>query len=217
MSADQLSLYNDALLICGERFLSSLTEEREPRRLLDQAWASGGGAIKACLEEGQWRFATRTSQFDYDSGVQPTFGYNRAFAQPTDWVSTISVCSDEYFRSPLLRYVDEGGYWYSDIDTIYVRYISSDSMYGNNLAAMPEAFRQFVAAHLAAKIINKMSNSEAEWERVLKIRAASLLSAKNNAAKQDTTSFPARGAWSNSRNRFPNRRDGGNLSGNLIG
>ena len=217
MSADKLSLYNDALLVCGERFLSSLTEEREPRRLLDQAWSSGNGAIRACLEEGQWRYATRTQQVDYDADVEPPFGYAHGFSQPEDWVSTVAVCSDEYFRSPLTRYVDEAGYWYSDLETIYVRYISSDAAYGNNLAAMPEAFRQFVAAHLASKIINKLSNSQSEYDRVAKVRRETLMNAKNKAAKQDTTSFPARGAWSLSRNRFPNRRDGGNFNGNLIG
>ena len=170
MSATQLSLYNDALMIIGERFLSSLTEEREPRRLLDQAWSSGTGAIRACLEEGQWRFATRTVQVDYDSGVEPDFGLPHAFQKPDDWVSTVAVCTDQYFRSPLLRYVDEAGYWYSDLETIYVRYISDDAGYGSNLGEWPESFRQFVAAHLASKIILRMSNSEEEEKRVMELR-----------------------------------------------
>jgi hypothetical protein len=120
----KLTLYNDALLLCGERFLASLTEEREPRRLLDRAW--DGGAVRACLEMGQWGFAMRTIQLDYDSGIQPDFGYARAFVKPTDWVLTSGLCSDEFFRSPLTRYTDEAGYWYSDLDTIYVRYVSDD-------------------------------------------------------------------------------------------
>src|SRR5438270_251157 len=83
-----------AQMLCGERFLASLTEEREPRRLLDQAWASN--AVRACLEMGQWNFAMRTIQIDYDSGVEPGFGYNRAFPKPTDWVNTTGVCEDEF-------------------------------------------------------------------------------------------------------------------------
>lgn len=210
---DKLSLYNDALLLCGERFLASLTEQREPRRLLDQVWSSGG--VRRCLEDGQWRFATRTFQVDYDPGITPDFGYARAFVKPDDWVSTVAMCSDEYFRVPLTRSVDEAGYWYSDVDTIYVRYISDDEAYGMNFGAWPDAFREFVAAHLASRIIMRMSNSEEEEKKVMTLRAKLLTEAKNAAGKQDSTSFPARGAWSNSRNRFPNRRDGGGTTGNL--
>lgn len=211
----QLDIYNGALLHVGERFLASLTEEREPRRLLDHVWATGG--VNSCLEAGQWNFAMRTAQIDYDSGVQPSFGYNRAFQKPDDWRLTSSVCADEYFRSPLVRYWDEAGYWYSDLDTIYVRYVSSDPMYGGNLGAWPQTFYEFVCAHFASRIILKLSNSEEELARVEKMREHLLLKAKSAAAMAEPTSFPARGQWGLSRNRFPNRRDGGGTTGNLIG
>lgn len=210
----KLSLYNDALMLCGERFLSSLTEEREPRRLLDQVYSSGG--IRACLEMGQWNFAMRTIQIDYDSGVQPDFGYSRAFEKPTDWVVTSALCSDEFFRSPLNRYWDESGYWFADIDTLYVRYVSDDPAYGANLGGWPESFREFVAAHFASKIIRKLSSSDEEEDRVVKLRKTRLLTAKSRAAMSEATSFPARGSWGLSRNRFPSNRDRGN-NGSLIG
>jgi hypothetical protein len=213
--ADRLSLYNDALLLIGERFLSTLTEEREPRRLLDQVWSGGG--VKACLEEGQWNFAMRTVQIDYDPGVEPDFGYNRAFVKPDDWVLTSGVCSDEFFRSPLTRYWDEAGYWYSDLDTIYVRFVSSDTGYGGDLNAWPESFREFVAAHFASKIILRMTNGQADTAHIEALRAKRLKHAKSRAAMAEPTSFPARGAWSLARNRFPSRRDGGGTGGSLIG
>ena len=76
---------------------------------------------------------------------------------------------------------------------------------------------EFVEAHFASKIILKLSNSEEELKRVETLREKFLKTAKSRAAMAEPTSFPARGSWSNSRNRFPNRRDGGNVSGNLIG
>ena len=211
----QLDLYNGALLLCGERFLSTLTEQREPRRLLDRVWSSNG--IQTCLEMGQWNFAMRTVQIDYDSSIAPSFGYNRAFQKPADWVLTSGVCSDEFFREPLTRYFDETGYWYSDLDTIYVRFVSSDVNYGMNLNKWPDSFREFVEAFFASKIILKLSNSQGEAERVENIRKACLKTAKSRAAMAEPTAFPARGNWSKSRNRFPSRRDGGNVSGSLIG
>lgn len=212
---DRLSVYNNALLHCGERFLGSLTEAREPRRLLDQVWTSGG--VRYCLERGQWNFATRTFQVDYDPSASPPFGFNRAFSKPTDWVNTRSVCSDEYFRSPLLRYQDETGYWYSDLDTIYVRYISDDVGFGMNLSAWPETFREVVEVHFASKIVKKLSNNQDEETRLQMLRDKMLKEAKNSSAQAEPTQFPAPGAWSRSRNRFPNRRDGGNVTGDLIG
>lgn len=213
--ADQLGLYNGALLICGERFLQALTDESEPRRLLDNVWADGG--VKFCLEQGQWHFAMRTVQVDYDPSVEPSFGYNRAFAKPDDWINTSGVCTDEFFRSPLTRYTDEANYWYSDLDTIYVRYVSYDVLYGRNLNKWPESFREYVEHYFASKIMLKLSDSDGEVEKLDKKTILKLKLAKSKAAMAEPTAFPARGAWSNARNRFPNRRDGGNSSGNLIG
>jgi hypothetical protein len=45
MSASKLKLYNDALGILGERRLASLTENREPRRVLDEVWDAGKGVV----------------------------------------------------------------------------------------------------------------------------------------------------------------------------
>jgi hypothetical protein len=211
----KLDLFNGALLICGERFLNSLTEEREPRRLLDNVYDQQDG-VKACLEEGQWYFAMRTVQIDYDSGIEPDFGYRRGFTKPDDWVITSAVCTDPYFRNPLLRYADEAGYWYSDLDTMYVRFVSDLTTYGRDMNKWPKKFLEFVEAHFASKIIHKIKNSEEERERVLKIRKDALREAKNNSLMAEPTKFPAVGSWVRSRNRFPGRRDGG-PTGNLIG
>jgi hypothetical protein len=212
----QLTLYNDALLACGERFLGSLTENREPRRLLDQVWASGG--VKYILERGQWNFATRTQQIDYDSGIEPSFGYRRVFDKPTDYCCTRAVCCDEYLQTPLTRYADEAGYWYADLDTIYVRFVSDDAAYGMNLNHWPETFREVVAHHFASKIVLRLSNDNTEKMRLEAERDRLLKQAKNSSAMQEPTQFPAPGAWTRARNRFPNRRDGGNTSnGPLIG
>lgn len=213
----QLRLYNDALLLCGERFLASLAEEREPRRLLDQVWASNG--VKNCLEQAQWYFAMRTIEIDYDPSIEPTFGYNRAFEKPSDWVLTSAVCSDEFFRTPLLQYTDEAGYWYSSLDTIYIKYVSLDINYGMNLATWPDTFREFVACHFATRIIGKLSNSDNKEAELLKMRKDLLKVAKSRSAMADATQYPAQGNWSKSRARGRGNRDGGNPdnSGSLIG
>lgn len=210
----QLSLYNDALLICGERAIASLTENREPRRLLDQAWSSG--ALQHCLESGQWYFAMRALQVDYDQSIQPSFGYTYAFQKPTDWVLTSALCSDEFFRQPLIRSVDEAGYWYSDIQTIYARVVSNSVDFGLDLNKWPDAFRDYVAHYIASKIILKISGSDQRTKGVMELLKESLKHAKSNCAMAEETSYPAQGNWSKSRLRGNFRNDGGNV-GQLIG
>lgn len=222
MAATRLSLYNDALLLAGERSLASITESGEPRRLLDQIWNNQG--VDACLEEGQWEFAMRTIQIDYDPGVTPTYGLSRAFDKPTDWILTSSLCSDESFRVPVLRYEDEAGFWYADIDTLYVRYVSNDSNYGTDMSKWPPSFKDFVAAHFASQLVLKTSNDESRLQMFINpanpmhsIRGRALLRAKSKCAMASPTRLSAQGNWSKSRMRGTNRRDGGGTSGNLIG
>jgi hypothetical protein len=213
--ADRLSIYSMACLMAGERALASLSENREPRYLLDQVWNDRG--VDKCLEEGQWRFAFRTVQIDYDPGVTPTFGYAYAFDKPVDYVITTAVCQEDHFRVPLLQYSDEGPFWYADIQTIYVKYVSNDANYGGNLGKWPPAFEEFVAAHFASRIVLKLSNDEKKTELVMKLRENLLKKAKSKSAMADPTSFEAQGAWSRSRMRWRNRSDGGNTTGSLIG
>jgi hypothetical protein len=213
MTTSRLTLYNNALLMSGERPLASLTEAREPRRLLDQVWDTGG--VRKCLEQGQWTFAMRTVELDYDPDVAPTFGLSRAFDKPTDWVATSAVCSDAYFRTPLLSYVDEANYWYAALDTIYVRYVSDADTYGMNLARWPGSFEDFVAAFFSERIVYKLSTSEESLKKAT-IRLERL---KKLALNKDAMASPSKvlppGRWSRARLSNTGRDDLGTISGDL--
>lgn len=220
MGTSRLQLYNDALLLVGERSLTDLTVVEESRRLLDQVWNNGG--VDACLEEAQWEFAMRTTRIDYDPSITPEWGYSRAFGKPTDWILTSGVFSDEFCRTPLLRYVDEAGYWFSDLDSIYVRIISNDPGYGGNLGLWPKSFTEFVAAHFGAQLVLKTTNDEARLRLFVNpenpthsIRGRALLKAKSKCAMASPMQVVAQGLWSSSRRRGVTRRDGGGNSGNL--
>lgn len=214
MATSRIDIYNDALLIIGERFLSSLTEDREPRRLLDHVWNNDG--VRDCLESGQWYFATRTIRIDFDPGVDPEFGYRYAFEKPSDWVLTSALSADEFFEVPLNSYFDEADYWYADLTVLFVRYISIDGGYGFDFSRWPKKFTKFVSAHFASEIIQKIDPER--YDAVMKIRDKRLTDAKNNDAMADPPQFPAQGSWSISRSRgySTSRRDRGNR-GSLIG
>jgi len=212
----RLAIYNQALRICDERRLASLNEDRKPRYLLDQVWTAENGVV-SCLEEGQWNFAMRAVQIDYDPSVTTQFGLAYGFSKPDDWVRTSAFCSDERFEVPHRLWKEEAGYWYADITPIYVRYVSSDANYGQDLSKWPSTFAQYVATYFASQIIASLT---ADKERIAIIEKK-LIKAKRDAlnkdALNDPTGIPFRGSWARSRagGRTP-WRDGGNR-GSLIG
>ena len=201
MPTDRLKLYNRALQICQVRGISSLTVNEESRRELDIVWNDDG--VEKCLEQGMWRFARRTSKFSYDTAITPTFGYRRAFRKPDDYLNTVAVCSDEYFNAPLNQYSDEAGFWYADIDEIYVKYTSNDSNYGLNFAGWSKSFQEFVATYLASRVVLKLTGNTDMAGAILKPHTGlldrALALAKNMDAQGDPAKFLPEGGWVRSR------------------
>lgn len=208
----QLALYNGALLHLGERRLSSLSDETEARRSLDDVW-DGGAYRQFLLEQGLWNFAIRTVELTYSPSITPSFGYRYGFDLPSDWVRTAGISGDEYFRNPL-EYAPEQQYIFSDYETIYLRYVSNDTEYGYDMTAWPSSFTEWVKAHLAARIAKRVTGSAAETERMLKIEGRLLIEARSKDAMNDAISYPPSGSWA--RSRYGNGGDRGNR-GQLIG
>lgn len=201
MATSRLALYNGALRILKERKLASLTEAREPRRLLDDAWGDGSttGAVRLCLETGQWTFATRTVQIDYSPSVTPSFGYPYAFDQPADLVRTVGVFSDAECTAPLLQYVDERRYWYANLQTLYIKYVSNHAAYGADLSLWPENFAKLVEARLALEIAGNLTQGDdkiALADRAWKIAKRE---ARSFDAMNKPTAFAPEGGWNASR------------------
>jgi hypothetical protein len=198
---DQLSLYNGACRILKERRLASLSENREVRRLLDDAWVDGRteGAVRFCLEQGQWAHGRRATQIDYDPDVATDFGFQYAFGIPEDFVRPVALCSDPYFEIPLLRYVDEAGYWYCDLQTIYVVYVSDGLTFGGDVSRWPQSFIELVQARLALEVAPNLTNSDRAIQWAEKAYKDALTEARSANAVRQPTRFMPPGSWSLSR------------------
>lgn len=202
MAINQLSLYNGALRLLKERKLASLTETSPPRLLLDEAWGdgpTGSGAVKYCLQMGQWTFATRTVQADYSPSIEPDFGYRYAFDQPEDMVRICGLWTDAYGTQPLLQYRDERHYWYASSPTIYASYVSNSVDYGADLTLWPETFGKLVEAFLAVEIAGNLTQgndliiiADKAWKRA-KLDAEAL------DAMNKPTQFLPEGSWTSAR------------------
>lgn len=155
---DKLSLYNGALGHLDGRRLSSLTQASEARRVLDDYY---DGAVAYCLERKHWNFIYRTVLIDASTSVEPAFGYAHAFPIPLDRIRTHQVSAHESLEPALLRYAEEAGYWYADVDPLYVRYNSSDPAYGGDLSTWPQSFVDYVELRLAVKACKRITGSDA--------------------------------------------------------
>lgn len=206
--ATRLQCYNSALLLLGERSIASLSENREPRRLLDHVWDVG--AIDYCLEQGQWKFATRTVQIDSDPSIDPDFGYQFGFAKPDDFIRTAAVCADGYFNSPVDQYSDEAGYWFADIDPLYVKYVSNDSQFGGDLSLWPQSFVKYFSAYLAGEICEKLTQSATKKAALEKLADDLLKKALSKDAMAGPSVQLPSGSWVRSRRGGGSREGRGN-------
>lgn len=211
----QLSLYNGALTILGERKLASLTENREPRFKLDDIWDND--LVNRVLQHGQWKFAKRTVQLTASSSVTPSFGFQFAFDKPTDFIRTIMIAYDEYFNVPITRYSDESKWLFCDAEVIYFAYVSNDSQFGGDLTLWQPNFAEYVEHYLAYKVAPRLTGLEFSERNLQGKMKMQLAEAKATDAMEGPAKFPPRGGWSRSREGFRSgNRDRGNRS-QLIG
>lgn len=198
MATTQLKLYNEALQILGNRRLATIIDNNESRRLLDEVWDQG--ALDYCLELGLWNFALRSVEGTYSPSVTPPFGYTYAFSRPTDYIRLSQISSDDRFTAPYLDYRDEAGYWFMDLDTAYISYVSNDETgYGGDLSMWPESFTRFVAAYLAKEARERLAKGGISEDRVNKKYKDALTNARSKDAMEDPTKFLPVGGWRRAR------------------
>lgn len=205
----QLSIYNAALRHIGERELASLTENREPRRVMDGVWDDD--FVDTCLEEGFWNFATRAIKITYSPSVEPPFGYRYAFDVPNDHVRTVAVCTDEYFSTPELNYTTEGEYWFCDSQEMYIKYVSNDNAFGQDYSLWPKKFTRWVELYLASLVCERLTQNASKQEQLMKRAKRALIDARSKDAMEEATKFMPPGSWTRSRSSRVGR-DRGNRS-----
>lgn len=207
MAIDKLMLYNGALRLCGEGKVT-LTENREPRRLLDDVWAEG--AVKYCLEQGQWSFAIRTLRLEPDPAKDTEFGYRNAYPKPDDYCGLAAIAADEYFRPGFSQYDDNAKHWFTDIDELFVKIISDDPDYGGDYSLWDITFAKYVMSYMAFEVAPRLTGVKVDMDKLERIMDKRLSNAANKDGFSRPTRFPNQGSWNNS--RFGNNVNNGRKS-----
>lgn len=203
----KITVYNDALLLLGER-KTTLTEQREPRRVLDDLWDT---VVAYCLERKFWNFSYRSVAIDASTSVVPEFGFLYAFPVPDDRIRTRLISSTPTFDPPLLQFREEAGYWFTNVTPLYVQFNSRDTLYGLNIGAWPASFADYVAHRLATKACARLP-AKAELlagpQGLIKREEKAYKVAAANCAMNEAVGFAPQSSWVRSRRGFSSRLPG---------
>lgn len=192
----QLSIYNQALGLLEERQLASLTEGREPRRVLDSYWAD---VVAYALAQGLWKFAKRTAMMTASTTLVPSFGFLDAFPQPPDFVRVILVSTAPEMDPPLLQYSYEAGVFYANMTPMYLSYVSNDPNYGMNIAAWPEHFTDYVGIRLAQKACPRIAADKTLKFNLAKEEDRARRIAKAEESMDEPPGLPPVAIWARAR------------------
>lgn len=202
LSADWINIYNDALTILGrgDKKITDGTNDSSERSILDSV--VDAGLVKEVLEDTGWFWAQKSTKSDYDTNIDPDWGYAYAHPLPDDMHRLDGVFADEYMRQAVRFYHQEESVIYSDETTLYLNYVSSDFI--TTPASWPTKFKKLVSAKLAADAGPSIPNADVAYAvKLYEDRESSAMSAD---VMQSPPRVLATGSWVNSRYRGPSYR-----------
>ena len=197
---DKLSIYNGALNIIGERRLANVNENRETRFKLDDIFDND--FKNRLLQMGQWNFAARSVKIPASTTVTPTFGYEFAFPKPDDFVRTMRVAFDDFFKQPITRYNDESQFWFMNEEEIFVQYVSNDVQFGGDFSLWPFNFTEMAEHYLAYKVAPRLTGLDLDSSALLGKWKMALREAKAVDGMEAPARWAPQGAWASSRQGF---------------
>lgn len=185
MSSD-VSICNSALIKIGAKTITSLTEGSKSANVCNEQFTKLRDDL---LRSHHWNFATKRVQLAQLTEL-PNFGFDHAYALPSDWLRTVSV-HDNDDGIGTVGYRIEGTKIFTDADQIYLRYIVRVT----DPNEMPSDFREALASLLAWEIAVPIAQSNTLSELMRQRFERTARRARSVDAIEDApTSLPP-GSW----------------------
>lgn len=200
IDANWQKVYNSALLMLGLEQITSLTDDSDRRTKLDAAVQTG--VVAQVLEDLGWTFGVTSVQLTYNPSLEPDWGYTRVFDKPTNIHRIDGIFHDDRFTTPIRHYEEEEDYWFCDVDTIYVKYVSEE--YLTNPVNWPQYFKNLIASELA--LLAGPSIQGANVENAMRMHDKRRREAESTDAMRGPPQTLPRGSWVRSRAN-PSRRN----------
>jgi len=193
--ASETSIANVALRLVGGTRITSLTQGTPNANAVQDLYSN----VRDELLEYPWNFATKRVKLAA-STTAPAFGFDNAFALPSDWLFTISAHDNDAgvgtinFRH---EQVASQNVISSDVESIYLVYTFKET--DSNL--MSAGFRKALSSALARDLAVTIANSNILEDQLSKRATKDLARAKGLDAMGSFSEPRPRGSWANSRNR----------------
>jgi hypothetical protein len=175
----------------------SLAENVGSRNALDAVYDS---ALLYMLEQGLWKFALRTVNL---TPLRSAAAAHRQYAYPLpeDFVrlARISPTQRLGLNDQLEDYVEENGFWLTDVNTLWVQYVSSDPDYGLNLDLYPANYEQAVASWLAYQSTLSINKDRGDRSDLLKLHNLTLSNSRRLDAVDEAVKQKPAGRWPRAR------------------
>lgn len=190
----KVDIANDALRIIGATRITSFSDGTKNANVLVDIYDD----TRQELLQFPWNFSTSRVKLAQLTAV-PAFGFDHAYALPSDWVYTVSVHNNDrgigtiFYREENL---DDQNVLVSDADNVYLRY-TFNLEDPNRMSAK---FRKALIAALARDMAIAITNSNTLEEK-MEVRAKKFLNkAKSSDGIQSFPELRPRGSWANNRN-----------------
>jgi hypothetical protein len=205
VNVDWLPIYNDVLQILGRPKMTTFKDERFERILIDTARETG--LVTDLLSSYSWIFMRKLVKLEYNSHLEPVWGFSRVHETPTDCEVIDGIFRDEYTRTPLKDYrYEESRYLYCDVDELWLNYIPN-TLY-EQPASWPVFFKRHVAGAIAEqiKLDDRFDFTIDKLNRVQMQATERRTEAENRDFKQSPPVVIRTGNWARSRMGY-NRGD----------
>lgn len=161
MSTSAVSICSNALLLLGDRPISSFSENNDRTRLVANLYEYKRDRV---LRAHPWNCATKRVILSPDSS-SPAFGWLYQFQLPNDWLRTLSVGEDGSADD----YAIEGRKIMMNSDVCMLRYIWNNSVESTWDSLLVEAMTQVMVAALTYAITKSTSKQATEEEIVKRV------------------------------------------------
>lgn len=144
-----VSICSNALLLLGAQSINDLDESNDRAQLASNLYPTVRDNM---LRAHAWNCAIKRVVLAPDA-TAPAYGYTYQFTLPSDWIRTLSV--GDYGEE--IDYRSEGRLILADTDTLYLRYVFSNTNEGTWDAGLVDCMTLAMAARMAYAITQSAS------------------------------------------------------------
>ena len=187
LSTPQLAIYNQIAHALGQNEFRHIGDESQLRMAIDSQWFLARDFL---YETIQPRFATQSITLT-DAGDSANHAFDNVFDLPADFLTLVSVHSDENLDFPVDRYLHEDNQLFTEkFDPIYLRYIQDDVTETTWTASFQRALTSYIAMNLSPQYAPANEASLAEIFKANLLIAQDLDSVREPTSRAQKASGP---------------------------